>query len=198
MWPWPGSPAPDLLVVSSASGSSGLGSSLSLLLCVPQVADLSPIPVVLYSVPANTGLDIPIDAVVTLSQHPNIIGIKDSGGDVSGRSSWLGPLPLLFCYQLQGSPGNPFSPGLQFVFSLSCTLSGASPELGSTSVGPGISIAYTGPAHNQDGLRLWVPHSRRFAIAGDQNRADGSQDQAARFPGVGWIGWLPAGQLCRG
>ncbi|OBS65147.1 hypothetical protein A6R68_06307, partial [Neotoma lepida] len=47
------------------------------------VADLSPIPVVLYSVPANTGLDLPVDAVVTLSQHPNIIGIKDSGGDVT-------------------------------------------------------------------------------------------------------------------
>ncbi|XP_046509655.1 4-hydroxy-2-oxoglutarate aldolase, mitochondrial isoform X2 [Equus quagga] len=48
-----------------------------------KVADLSPIPVVLYSVPANTGLDLPVDAVVTLSQHPNIVGIKDSGGDVT-------------------------------------------------------------------------------------------------------------------
>ncbi|XP_028340278.1 4-hydroxy-2-oxoglutarate aldolase, mitochondrial isoform X16 [Physeter macrocephalus] len=48
-----------------------------------KVADLSPIPVVLYSVPANTGLDLPVDAVVTLSKHPNIVGIKDSGGDVT-------------------------------------------------------------------------------------------------------------------
>ena len=47
-----------------------------------QVADCSPVPVVLYSVPANTGLDLPLDAVVTLSQHPNIHGLKDSGGDV--------------------------------------------------------------------------------------------------------------------
>lgn len=59
----------------------------------PQVADLSPIPVVLYSVPTNTGLDLPVDAVVTLSQHPNIIGLKDSGGDVSGSSSGVGPPP---------------------------------------------------------------------------------------------------------
>lgn len=56
----------------------------------PQVADLSPIPVVLYSVPANTGLELPMDAVVTLSQHPNIIGLKDSGGDVSGCGSHTG------------------------------------------------------------------------------------------------------------
>ncbi|XP_036401408.1 4-hydroxy-2-oxoglutarate aldolase, mitochondrial [Megalops cyprinoides] len=48
-----------------------------------QVADSSPVPVVLYSVPANTGLDLPVDAVVALSQHPNIVGLKDSGGDIT-------------------------------------------------------------------------------------------------------------------
>ena len=80
---------------------------------------------VLYSVPANTGLDLPVDAVVTLSQHPNIVGIKDSGGDVSGSSSRLGhPPPLLFCYQLLGSSGTRFSPGLLCGFPLSCGLSG--------------------------------------------------------------------------
>ncbi|XP_048843832.1 4-hydroxy-2-oxoglutarate aldolase, mitochondrial isoform X2 [Brienomyrus brachyistius] len=48
-----------------------------------QVADSSPVPVVLYSVPANTGLELPVEAVVTLSQHPNIVGLKDSGGDIT-------------------------------------------------------------------------------------------------------------------
>ncbi|XP_009990800.1 PREDICTED: LOW QUALITY PROTEIN: 4-hydroxy-2-oxoglutarate aldolase, mitochondrial [Tauraco erythrolophus] len=48
-----------------------------------KVADASPIPVVLYSVPANTGLDLPLEAVLTLAQHPNIVGIKDSGGDIT-------------------------------------------------------------------------------------------------------------------
>ncbi len=47
-----------------------------------QVAEASPVPVVLYSVPANTGIDLPVEAVVRLSDHPNIVGIKDSGGDV--------------------------------------------------------------------------------------------------------------------
>ncbi|XP_042119643.1 4-hydroxy-2-oxoglutarate aldolase, mitochondrial isoform X2 [Peromyscus maniculatus bairdii] len=61
----------------------GRMSSAALIHHYTKVADLSPIPVVLYSVPANTGLDLPVDAVVTLSQHPNIIGIKDSGGDVT-------------------------------------------------------------------------------------------------------------------
>ncbi|GAA6230784.1 4-hydroxy-2-oxoglutarate aldolase, mitochondrial [Lates japonicus] len=48
-----------------------------------KVADSSPVPVVLYSVPANTGLELPLDAVVHLSQHPNIVGLKDSGGDIT-------------------------------------------------------------------------------------------------------------------
>ncbi|XP_010331522.1 4-hydroxy-2-oxoglutarate aldolase, mitochondrial isoform X1 [Saimiri boliviensis] len=61
----------------------GRMSSAALIHHYTKVADLSPIPVVLYSVPANTGLDLPVDAVFTLSQHPNIVGMKDSGGDVT-------------------------------------------------------------------------------------------------------------------
>ncbi|ELT93590.1 hypothetical protein CAPTEDRAFT_134600 [Capitella teleta] len=48
-----------------------------------KVADESPVPVILYSVPANTGIDLALDVVVRLSEHPNIIGMKDSGGDVT-------------------------------------------------------------------------------------------------------------------
>ncbi|GCC33044.1 hypothetical protein chiPu_0011511 [Chiloscyllium punctatum] len=48
-----------------------------------QVADASPVPVVLYSVPGNTALELPMDAILTLSQHPNIIGLKDSGNDIT-------------------------------------------------------------------------------------------------------------------
>lgn len=44
------------------------------------VADHSPLPVVLYSVPALTLYDLPIDVIAELAQHPNIIGIKDSSG----------------------------------------------------------------------------------------------------------------------
>lgn len=46
------------------------------------VADASPVPVVLYSMPKFTGFDLPVDVVAELSQHPNISGIKDSAGNV--------------------------------------------------------------------------------------------------------------------
>jgi 4-hydroxy-2-oxoglutarate aldolase len=46
------------------------------------VADRSPLPVMLYSVPALTGYDLPTELVVELANHPGIIGIKESGGDI--------------------------------------------------------------------------------------------------------------------
>src|SRR4030081_3853843 len=46
------------------------------------VADRSPLPILLYNVPPFTAYDIPPDVVVELAEHPNIIGIKESGGDV--------------------------------------------------------------------------------------------------------------------
>jgi dihydrodipicolinate synthase/N-acetylneuraminate lyase len=46
------------------------------------VADRSPIPVLLYNVPPFTAYDLPAELVIELSDHPNIIGIKESGGDV--------------------------------------------------------------------------------------------------------------------
>jgi len=44
------------------------------------VADASPIPVLLYSVPIFTGVTLDTREILSLSEHPNIIGIKDSSG----------------------------------------------------------------------------------------------------------------------
>jgi 4-hydroxy-2-oxoglutarate aldolase len=46
------------------------------------VADRSPLPVMLYNVPVFTAYDIPAEVVIELAGHPNIIGIKESSGDV--------------------------------------------------------------------------------------------------------------------
>src|SRR5437870_13381710 len=46
------------------------------------VADRSPLPVMVYNVPSFTQYDIPAAVVIELAEHPNIIGIKASGGDV--------------------------------------------------------------------------------------------------------------------
>ena len=46
------------------------------------VADASPIPVLLYSVPQFTGIALETPEILTLAAHPNIVGIKDSSGNI--------------------------------------------------------------------------------------------------------------------
>ncbi|HEX8422201.1 MAG TPA: dihydrodipicolinate synthase family protein, partial [Pyrinomonadaceae bacterium] len=46
------------------------------------VADASPVPLVLYNIPQNTGIALSPETVARLSAHENISGIKDSSGDM--------------------------------------------------------------------------------------------------------------------
>jgi 4-hydroxy-2-oxoglutarate aldolase len=46
------------------------------------VADRSPLPVLIYNVPIFTAYDLPAEVVIQLAEHSNIIGIKESSGDV--------------------------------------------------------------------------------------------------------------------
>jgi dihydrodipicolinate synthase/N-acetylneuraminate lyase len=46
------------------------------------VADNSPLPVLLYTVPPFTAYDLPLEVIGALAEHPNIIGIKESSGNV--------------------------------------------------------------------------------------------------------------------
>lgn len=46
------------------------------------VADRSPLPVLLYTVPPFTAYDLPLEVIVELAEHPNILGIKESSGNV--------------------------------------------------------------------------------------------------------------------
>src|ERR1700686_51448 len=46
------------------------------------VADRSPLPVIIYNLPQATGYDMPAEVVIEVAGHPNLIGIKESSGDV--------------------------------------------------------------------------------------------------------------------
>lgn len=48
-----------------------------------EVADDSPVPVILYSMPTLTGIRIEPATAARLSQHENIVGIKDSSADIA-------------------------------------------------------------------------------------------------------------------
>jgi len=61
-----------------------------------RVADESPIPVMLYSIPQFTGIALESAEIAALSEHPNIIGIKDSSGNVQGVAEIVAATPPKF------------------------------------------------------------------------------------------------------
>lgn len=56
------------------------------------VADLG-LPVILYNVPGRAGKEIPLDVVVRLAAHPNIVAIKEAAGSVERVSAIKNVLP---------------------------------------------------------------------------------------------------------
>jgi len=54
-----------------------------------RIADASPVPVLLYNIPQYMHYNLPAPAVHQLAQHPNIVGMKDSGGDLSILAGFL-------------------------------------------------------------------------------------------------------------
>ena len=81
-----------------------------------QVAEASPLPLMLYNVPSRTGCDLRAETVVTLSQHPRIIGVKDATGDLGRldvglaacgpQFAWLsGDDPTACAFVLMGGHG---------------------------------------------------------------------------------------------
>jgi len=74
------------------------------------VADASGVPVLLYNVPANTGVDMPAGTILELAQHANIVGIKDSSGDLAKMGLVVDAAPEGF-HVLAGS-GSFFLPAL--------------------------------------------------------------------------------------
>lgn len=47
-----------------------------------KIADASPVPVILYNIPGRTGSNITAETTLRLAEHPNIIGIKESSGNL--------------------------------------------------------------------------------------------------------------------
>jgi 4-hydroxy-2-oxoglutarate aldolase len=80
------------------------------------VADASPLPVLIYNFPQATGLDITPEAVIQLSEHPNLLGIKESSGSMekvmrlvaecrTGFQVLVGSAPTLYPSLLMGACG---------------------------------------------------------------------------------------------
>jgi 4-hydroxy-2-oxoglutarate aldolase len=60
------------------------------------VADASPVPVLLYNFTALTGVNLLPAAVSRLAPHPNIVGMKESGGDIAHIADLVSGTPDAF------------------------------------------------------------------------------------------------------
>ncbi|MFQ5593231.1 MAG: dihydrodipicolinate synthase family protein [Anaerolineae bacterium] len=68
------------------------------------VADASPIPILLYNVPIFTHLNMAVETVARLAEHPNIAGMKDSSGNVDQLTQIVHSTPADFIL-LSGAAG---------------------------------------------------------------------------------------------
>ena len=60
------------------------------------VAEASPIPVLVYNYPANTGINLDPETVARIAQHPNVVGIKDSSGLIQQAAHVIDQTPKTF------------------------------------------------------------------------------------------------------
>jgi len=74
------------------------------------LADKSRVPLIIYNIPQNTGISLEGQLIMELSSHPNIIGLKESAGNLSFLGEVIPKVPAGFSYLL-GS-GNVILPGL--------------------------------------------------------------------------------------
>lgn len=58
-----------------------------------EVAEASPVPVLLYNVTLYTGVNLAPDVVSTLAEHPNVVGIKESGSDIGQIAEYVSRTP---------------------------------------------------------------------------------------------------------
>lgn len=69
-----------------------------------RVADASPVPVYLYTVPAFTGVPCPPELPGLLAPHPNVAGIKESSGDLALMGQILATTPERFAVACGSAP----------------------------------------------------------------------------------------------
>ena len=75
------------------------------------VADGARVPVLIYNIPQNTGIFLESRLIIELARHPNVIGLKESGGNLAFLGEVIRQVPPDFHYFL-GS-GSIFLPALE-------------------------------------------------------------------------------------
>ena len=86
----------DLVLVRTPSFFKNMMTSDAFVRHYTAVADAAPVPVLLYNVTMYTGVNLLPDAVARLADHPNIVGMKESGGDIAQIADYVSRTPDRF------------------------------------------------------------------------------------------------------
>lgn len=74
------------------------------------LADKTPLPLIIYHIPQNTGIPLEPELIIALASHPAVVGIKDSSGNLSTVAEVVPHVKPDFCF-LTGA-GNILMPSL--------------------------------------------------------------------------------------
>src|SRR5262249_40167998 len=119
------------------------------------IADASPVPVLLYNFPAVTGVNLSPETVARLAEHPNIVGMKESGSDIAQIADLVANTPRNF-HVLAGS-------GSTFFAALCAGVSGAILALGALWREPCMRLFELATAQRYDEARALQQRLRPIA-----------------------------------
>ena len=94
----------DAVLVQTPSYFKGQMTTSTFIRHYTAVADASPVPVLLYNFSALTGVTLPVEAAAALSMHENIVGLKESGPDMSYVGDLVGLAPDGFSVLVGSAP----------------------------------------------------------------------------------------------
>ena len=150
------------------------------------VADASPVPVLIYNVPANTGFNLPVALVPDLAAHDNIVGLKDSAGDVNQLAEMIRLARGLAFEVLSGNFG-------ALLPSMTFGVRGA--ILAVANVAPGACLALYQAALAGSWAEAGELHLRLLPVARAVTSQFGVPGLKAALDALGYFGGSPRGPL---
>jgi 4-hydroxy-2-oxoglutarate aldolase len=151
------------------------------------VADSSPVPVLLYNIPQNTGVVIEAATVASLAEHHNVVGIKESAGNINAISEMIHLAP----------PGFAVLAGSGVILYPSLLLGAAGAILAVACVVPDACVELYDSARSGDQSHARELHNRIAPLSHMVTAALGVAGLKAALDLTGYAGGVPRSPLLR-
>ena len=150
-----------------------------------RIADHSPIPVMIYVIPQFTGVYLMPETIASLAEHPNIIGLKESSGDLSALKDLFRELKTNEFNVMIGGPA---------IFTQGLELGAAGAVFAVASLAPNACVAIE-HAHRHNNFERAEELQNRLTKLARVTAASGVGHLKAAMDLVGMYGFLPRSPL---